>query len=176
MTPNHDTFHPDLRVLQRAYDTHGLAWSAPRHEAESADYAAASFEVDALRVRFRVAKITPTKVGQFVTLWKRIGAGPIQPFDDTDAVDLFVVSTRDGERFGQFVFPTAVLAARDVVARGGQGGKRAIRVYPPWVVTTSKQAQATQRWQLPFFVAAGADAIRMGTLYSRAASPGALQA
>ena len=173
MTPNHKPFHPDLLALQQAYDAHGLAWNAPRHEAESADYAAAAFEVAGLRVRFRVAKITPTKVGQFVTLWKRIGAGPIQPFDDTDPVDLFVVSTREGEQFGQFVFPTAVLSARDVVARGGQGGKRAIRVYPPWVVTASKQAQATQRWQLAYFVAAGADAIRMGTLYGPAASPGA---
>ncbi|NHZ40693.1 MepB family protein [Massilia aquatica] len=166
MTLNDKPFHPDLLALQQAYDAHGLAWSVPRHEAESADYAAAVFEVAGLRVRFRVAKITPTKVGQFVTLWKRIGAGPIQPFDDSDPVDLFVVSTRDGERLGQFVFPTALLGARDVVARGGQGGKRAIRVYPPWVVTTSKQAQATQRWQRPYFVAAGADAPGMRRLYA----------
>ena len=156
------TLHPDLSTLLRAYDTHGLPWSAPRHEAESADYAAASFEVAGMRVRFRVAKITPTKVGQFVTLWKRLGAGPIQPFDDTDPVDLFVVSTRDGGQGGQFVFPMAVLAAHDVVACGGQGGKRAMRVYPPWVVTSSKQAQATRRWQLAYFVAegAGTDAVR----------------
>lgn len=158
MTSNDKPFHPDLHALQRAYDAHGLAWSAPLHEAESAAYAAASFELDGLRVRFRVAKITPTKVGQFVTLWQRSGTGPIAPFDAADPVDLFVVSTRDGERFGQFVFPAALLAARDVLSRGGQGGKRAIRVYPPWVVAGSKQAQATQRWQLAYFVADGADA------------------
>ncbi|HEX8614216.1 MAG TPA: MepB family protein [Telluria sp.] len=165
MISNHDTFHPDLYALQRAYDRHGLAWTAPRREAESAAYAACSFDVNGLRVRFRVAKITPTKVGQFVTLWKRIGAGPIEPFDDTDPVDLFVISTRDGEHAGQFVFPTAVLVAHDVVARAGRGGKRAIRVYPPWVVTTSKQAQATQRWQLPYFVSDQGEAHIVRRLY-----------
>lgn len=166
MTPNDDVFHPDLALIQRAYDARGLPWSAPRPEAESADYAAASFEVDGLRVRFRVAKITPAKIGQFVTLWKRIGGGPIQPFDDTDPIDLFVVSTRDGEQFGQFVFPMAVLAARDVVARAGKGGKRAMRVYPPWAVATSKQAQATQRWQLPYFLPQDAGAAAARRLYA----------
>jgi hypothetical protein len=165
MTSNDDNFHPDLRLLQRACASHGLAWSALRHEAESADYAAASFELDGLRLRFRLARITPTKLGQFVTLWKRASGGPIQPFDESDAVDLFVIGTRDGERFGQFVFPMAVLAARDVVARAGQGGKRAMRVYPPWVRTTSKQAQATQRWQLAYFLAHDADAATARRLY-----------
>ncbi|MDQ1923771.1 MepB family protein [Massilia pseudoviolaceinigra] len=165
MTIKENPFHPDLHVLQRAYDTHGMAWTAPLHEAESAEYAASSFAVEGMQVRFRVAKITPTKVGQFVTLWKRIGTCPIQPFDETDPVDLFVVSTRDGDQFGQFVFPKAVLARRDIVARAGQGGKRAIRVYPPWVLTTSKQAQATQRWQLQYFLPDGADAAAVRRLY-----------
>jgi MepB protein len=42
--------------------------------------------LNGLRVQYRVAKITPTKVGQFVTLWKRVGRGPIQPFDLSDPV------------------------------------------------------------------------------------------
>jgi hypothetical protein len=54
-------------------------------------------------VQYRVAKITPTKVGQFVTLWKRVGRGPIQPFELNDPVDMFVVSTRSGPHPGYFV-------------------------------------------------------------------------
>ena len=31
-------------------------------------------------------------------------------------------------------------------------GKRGIRVYPRWNVTTNKQAQKTQAWQTHFFI------------------------
>jgi hypothetical protein len=31
-------------------------------------------------------------------------------------------------------------------------GKRAIRVYPPWDFTESKQAQKIQKWQLNYFL------------------------
>ena len=31
-------------------------------------------------------------------------------------------------------------------------GKRALRVYPPWDASTSRQAQRTQAWQLQYFV------------------------
>lgn len=34
----------------------------------------------------------------------------------------------------------------------GAGGKRAFRVYPPWVTTTSRQATGTQAWQLDHFL------------------------
>ena len=34
----------------------------------------------------------------------------------------------------------------------GQGGKRAIRVYPPWDNELNKQAQKTQAWQLNYFL------------------------
>lgn len=139
-------------ALETAYAACGFAISSLQPEAESADYGACVFELNGLRVCFRVAKTTPTKTGQFVTLWKRLSGGPIQPFERSDPVDLFVVSTRSGPHFGQFVFPKAVLADRGVLAIGGQGGKRAIRVYPPWDTTTSRQAQATQAWQTAYFV------------------------
>jgi hypothetical protein len=31
------------------------------------------------------------------------------------------------------------------------GGKRAIRVYPPWADKLNAQAQKTQQWQAPYF-------------------------
>nr|WP_315471791.1 MepB family protein [uncultured Rhodoferax sp.] len=149
--------HPDLLAAQAlAYAPCGYSFTHLQPEPESADYAACTLLLNGLRVQYRVAKITPTKVGQFVTFWKRLGRGSIQPFDVGDPVDLFVVSTRSGQQLGQFVFPKAVLADQGVVASGDlsghQAGKRALRVYPPWDTTTSRQAQRTQAWQLRYFV------------------------
>ncbi|THA86424.1 MepB family protein [Streptomyces sp. A0592] len=141
-----------LRAKELAYDPGGFTCSAPVPEAESADYGACGFTLDGLSVRFRVARTTPTKAGQFVTVWKRSAGGPIQPFDAADPVDLFVISTREGDRFGQFVFPREVLRERNVVSTNGAGGKRALRVYPPWVTTTSRQARGTQAWQVEHFL------------------------
>lgn len=120
-------------------------------ESESSEYGACTFELNNLNIRFRTAKITPTKTGQFVTLWKRIGKGPIQPFDSTDPIDFFLVSVRKDTRFGLFVFPKTILVAKEIVSDKKEG-KRAIRVYPPWDTTASKQAQKTQKWQLGYFL------------------------
>ena len=149
--------HPDLLAAQvLAYAPCGYGVAQLQPEPESADYAACTFLLGGLRVQYRVARITPTKVGQFVTLWKRVGRGPIQPFELSDPVDVFVVSARSGSHLGQFVFPKSALAAQGVVASGdrigSRAGKRALRVYPPWDATTSRQAQRTQAWQLQYFV------------------------
>ena len=151
------TPHPDLLAAQAlAYAPCGYSFEQLQPELESADYAACTLLLNGLRVQYRVAKITPTKVGQFVTLWKRAGRGPIQPFDLSDPVDVFVVSTRSEPHLGQFVFPKAALVAHGVLASGdhagSRAGKRALRVYPPWDATTSRQAQRTQAWQLRYFV------------------------
>ncbi|WP_431773356.1 MepB family protein [Streptomyces cucumeris] len=147
--PVHDDL---LAARERVYDVCGFACSEPVPEPESAEYAACGFELDGLAVRFRVAKTTPTKTGQFVTVWQRSEEGPIRPFDMADGVDLFVISSHEGDRFGQFVFPVEVLRARGIVSTDGAGGKRAFRVYPPWAETTSRQARTTQTWQLAHFL------------------------
>ncbi|MER6445012.1 MepB domain containing protein [Streptomyces venezuelae] len=145
--------HPDLVAAKAlVYDPCGFTCSLPVPEAEGAAYAAHAFTLDGRAVRFRAAKTTPTKAGQFVTVWKRSPAGPIMPFDAADPVDLFVISTRDGDHFGQFVLPLEALRRHGVVSTDGSGGKRAFRVYPPWVATTNRQAGNAQQWQVEHFL------------------------
>ncbi|MFD0713294.1 MepB family protein [Paenibacillus sp. GCM10027626] len=170
--PSSVTINSDLLAAKSlVYSPCGFECSQPRIEAQNAEYGAYVFNLDALSIRFRVAKITPTKIGQFVTLWERIGNGPIQPYDISDPVDLFVISTREGNNFGQFVFPKAVLCNKGIVSNEGKGGKRAIRVYPPWDKPTSRQAQKTQIWQLEYFLDIPAntpiDCVRTQMLYGQ---------
>lgn len=129
----------------------GLNFSNLSAEEESAEYAAHTFEQGGKQIHFRVAKITPTKVGQFVTFWKRLDGGPIQPFDQSDSFDALMVVTCEDFHSGYFMFPKSALIAQDIISVNHAGGKRAFRVYPPWVKTESKQAQKTQSWQLKYF-------------------------
>ncbi len=147
------TIHHDfLLTRDHVYNACGFECSPPEIEAQNAEYGGCLFMLNSLSIRFRVAKVTPKKVGQFVTLWERIGEGPIQPYDVTDATDLLVISTRSGEKFGQFIFPKVVLSDQNILSNNGKGGKRAMRVYPPWDKPTSRQAQNTQKWQLEYFL------------------------
>lgn len=145
-------FPTDLLDAQKfAYEPSFLIIDNLVREKESEEYGAFQFEMNFRKILFRVAKVTPTKIGQFVTLWKRIGSGPILPYDVADPIDLFVVSVRSPEHFGQFVFPKAVLCEKGIILKEGKGGKRAMRVYPPWDVTDNRQAKITQKWQLLYF-------------------------
>lgn len=145
--------HADLLLAKELlYDSCGFECSLPEKEKESAEYGAYLFQLNNKSIVFRVAKITPTKIGQFVTLWKRIGKGPIQPFDFTDAIDLIVISVRKDNRVGQFVFPKSILCEKGIISTTNKEGKRAIRVYPPWDEAINKQAQKTQQWQLDYFL------------------------
>lgn len=146
------TIPTDLAAaIALAYEPSGLMCKNFEKEAESEEYGAFTFEMNDMRIKFRVGKITPIKVGQFVTLWKRIGDGVILPHDLDDSTDLFIVSARKGENFGQFVFPKTILFEKGIVSKEGKGGKRAMRIYPPWDITDSRQANKTQAWQLMYF-------------------------
>ncbi len=124
--------HPDLLLADNLiYKPSGLALQNLKTEDESADYGAAEFTINNHAIKFRVGKITPTKVGQFVTFWKRIDEGPIMPYDSNDSFDFLVVSVRAENHFGQFVFPKAILCEKGIVSCNGKEGKRAMRIYPP---------------------------------------------
>ncbi|MEO7977449.1 MepB family protein [Flavobacterium sp.] len=134
------------------YDICNLQCSQPEAENESTDYSAYRFMINGKSICYRIAKTTPTKNGQFVTLWKRNPSGIIEPFDSSDAIDFVIISVRKENNFGQFIFPKSVLLQKGIFSGPNKEGKRATRVYPPWDVTTSKQALKTQQWQLDYFL------------------------
>jgi len=121
-------------------------------ESESREYVACAFELNRLKIKHRLAKITPTKTGQFVTIWKRNEAGITTPFNDQDEFDLLIISANSVDRSGQFIFPKVILVQNKIITKNGIEGKRGIRVYPPWDTVTNKQAEKTQQWQAPYFL------------------------
>ena len=121
-------------------------------EKESKDYNAAQFTVNNQRILFRSAKITPKKIGQFVTLWKRINNGPIQPFDAADPFDFIVIEINSDMKKGHFIFSKAILCEKAIFSKNNKGGKRAMRVYAPWDKTDNPQAKKTQAWQIKYFI------------------------
>jgi hypothetical protein len=122
------------------------------NQKEGSEYDACSFFLNNKKIVFRKSKITPTKTGQFVTIWKRNEAGITAPFDSADDLDFIIITLRDGENFGQFIFPKSVLLKQGIISQNGKGGKRGIRVYAPWDIANSKQAEKTKKWQSDYFL------------------------
>ena len=121
-------------------------------ELESHDYCAHTFKLDEKIVKFRKAKITPTKTGLFVALWKRDVNGITAPHDILDKYDLYIIATQKGTKSGVFIFPKEVLLEHGVLSGESSVGKRGFRIYPTWDLTSSKQAQKTQLWQTKYFL------------------------
>lgn len=133
------------------YDKCDLSLSEIEWSSESEEYGACSFNLNDKKIQHRYSKITPTKTGQFVTIWKRNVNGITEPFDVLDDIDFIIISSRSGNNFGQFIFPKFVLLEKGIITNKGKIGKRGMRVYPPWDVTTNKQSIKTQSWQSKYF-------------------------
>lgn len=134
-------------------DFSGLKVTKLEMEKEGQAYEACSYELGPLKVRARRSKITPKKCGQFVTVWKRDKNGQTAPFEDSDRIDLLVITSCQDSFLGQFIFPKSVLVEKGIIASSNNKGKRGFRVYPPWSKTTNKTAQSTQMWQKDYFIA-----------------------
>jgi hypothetical protein len=143
-----------IDAIRYVYEPAGMkVTEEPRRELESSAYEACRFGLDHRTIVFRVAKITPTKIGQFVTLWKRPTANSeIAPFDSSDGIAFVVINVSDAKHRGQFVFDSKTLVAQGVMSQNGKGGKRAMRLYPPWTKPDSKVARKTQQWQLMHYL------------------------
>lgn len=150
---NSKTNHSEIEVInEMIFKACNLELTNIAEELESREYAAHSFQLDKKTVKFRIAKITPTKTGQFVTIWKRNEKGITCPYDITDNFDFFIIVTRKEANLGLFIFPKDVLLENKIISNNEREGKRGIRVYPSWDITTNKQAIKTQHWQLQYFL------------------------
>ncbi|MBK7233781.1 MAG: MepB family protein [Saprospiraceae bacterium] len=158
MTPENNlarlnSIHSDLKVVKElVYDKCGFDLTNLKQNLESVEYGACSFELNGKAIQHRVSKTTPTKTGQFVTIWKRNKDGITEPFDISDNIDFIIITSKSGTNFGQFIFPKSALADNGIITRNGKIGKRGIRVYPPWDITTNKQAEKSQYWQTKYFL------------------------
>ncbi len=114
---------------------------------ESKEYKACDFLLNGKKIKFRQAKTTPTKAGQFVTLWKRTKDGPIAPYDINDEFDFVIISSING----YFSFPKSALINQNIVSAENSSGKRAFRIYLPHETNLNKQATKSQNWQKKYY-------------------------
>lgn len=143
--------HNLLQIKTKVYDKCALELSGFEAASEGKEYHACRYQLSGRKIISRSAKVTPKKVGQFVTFWKRNNEGLTAPFDDSDQIDFYVVNVRTENNFGQFVFPKSVLIKKGIISTQHKEGKRAFRVYPCWDAVHNKQAERTQKWQLNYF-------------------------
>lgn len=150
--------HNDLKIVKElVYDNCSFRLTNLKLNSESVEYGACSFKLNGQTIEHRVSKITPTKTGQFVTIWKRNKDGITEPFDIFDDIDFVAITSKIGDNIGQFIFPKSVLADKGIISRDGKDGKRGIRVYPPWDTVTNRQAEKTQSWQTKYFLTIKSD-------------------
>jgi hypothetical protein len=148
-----NALYSDLRIVKELlYDKCNLRLTSINICSESIEYSACSFYLEGKKIEYRASKITPTKTGQFVTIWKRNKNGVTKPFDIFDDLDFIVITSISGKRIGQFIFPKSILAEKGIITQNNKDGKRGIRVYPIWDKATNKQAEKTQNWQINYFV------------------------
>ncbi|MBC7390620.1 MAG: MepB family protein [Opitutaceae bacterium] len=139
-------------IKDSIYDKYNLVLTDFNINEESKEYEACSFKLNNKIVQYRTSKITPTKTGQFVSIWKRNKEGITAPFHISDELDFIIITSKDGENLGQFLFPKSVLVEKEIISTNTKEGKRGIRVYPPWDVVTNNQAKKTQAWQIKYFI------------------------
>lgn len=141
LTPNNSKFFSNINT----------SLSDLQIESEGQEYHAARFKLDEQKIIYRKAKITPKKIGQFVTCWRRNSKGITTPFHTHDDFDSFIIAVETNSQLGLFVFPKSILEQQGIISTDKKDGKRGFRIYPPWDEPTSKQAIRTKKWQLEYF-------------------------
>ena len=112
-----------IEVKTKIYDKLSLNISKVNNELEGIEYDACQFELNGMKIVSRSSKITPKKVGQFVTFWKRNQNKETEPYSENDQFDFYVINSKSGDRFGQFVFPKSELINKGFITSEKKDGK-----------------------------------------------------
>ena len=134
------------------YKPNNLLITDIKEEKHNSEYAGGIFRLNNKTIRFRLSKITPNKIGQFVSFWEKNENMKNQAFSYEAAPDLLVITCIDDNKLGQFIFPKEALLNEKILKTQKQKGKMAMRVYPIWDKPVSNQAKKSQIWQLHYFI------------------------
>ncbi len=118
---------------------------------ECEEYFGHIFKIGEFNIKFRKSKLTPNKIGQFVTLWKRDCDGKTIPFEIDDNFQFYIIALEENDDEGFFIFPKSILEKNHILSNKGKGGKRGFRVYADWHFPNNKQAEKTKIWQTEYF-------------------------
>ncbi|MBJ8083657.1 MepB family protein [Bacillus wiedmannii] len=146
-------FNDVIRKLNNIiYKPNKLIITNLKEEKQNAEYAGCLFHLNHKSIRFRISKITPNKIGQFVSFWEKDANLKNQAFSYDAAPDLLVITCIEDNKLGQFIFPKEILLKEKILKTQSQKGKMAMRIYPIWDSPASNQAKKSQMWQLQYFV------------------------
>lgn len=122
-------------------------------EDQNKEYCGARFIDNNHTIRFRKAKVTPTKCGLFVVAWEKDENNINQPYEYSNAPEYLMIYIEKEEHKGLFIFHRDILLRYKILSLHKQKGKMGFRVYPPWEEPNNQQALATQKWQSPHYIA-----------------------
>ncbi|QUG84018.1 MepB family protein [Bacillus nitratireducens] len=140
------------KLDEMIYKPNNLFIANQKEEKQNSEYAGGIFQLNNRSIRFRVSKITPNKIGQFVSFWEKDASMRNQAFSYDSAPNLLVITCIADNKLGQFIFPKEILLKEKILKTQNQKGKMAMRVYPIWDKPVSNQAKKSQLWQLQYFV------------------------
>jgi hypothetical protein len=143
-------FHAFKRFIDLApapADAHSIV----QVEEQNSDYESGVVRIGNEQWRVRTARITRTKPGAFVAVWKRNEGGSTRPFTADESMSGLLVFVEEQERFGVFQFTPAHLISLGYVSSDLHPGKRGFRVYPAWCTHLNPQASRSQRAQAASF-------------------------
>ncbi|PGP28029.1 mep operon protein MepB [Bacillus thuringiensis] len=148
-----NNFNDTIRDLNNiVYKPNNLMITNLKEEKQNAEYAGCLFHLNNKTIRFRKSKVTPNKIGQFVSFWEKDENMRNRAFSYEAAPDLLVITCIADNKLGQFIFPKEILLKEKILRTQSQTGKMAMRIYPVWDTTVSNQAKRSQTWQLHYFV------------------------